>query len=288
MPPAPWGAKYPLGLDYLFKAFKYSRQQQVLQFFLDVVAESGTTFEQNLLGSRAIDTIDPANIEAVLSTNFQDYSLGLRAPTFAPVLGSGIFTQDGAAWKHSRQLLRPQFASNRERNFEQIKKCVEDLIAAVPSNGITDLQPLCFRLTFDTTMFLLFGDSVSTNDWGQVAGQESEFAKAFNVAQEYLADRGRLGPFYWVLNDRAFREACQACHRFVDVAVKKALEADKRKGSVVGGEPEGETGEDQKDNYVFVEALVEQTQDPRVIRDQCLNVLLAGRDTTGCCLQWTL
>ncbi|KAK1756234.1 cytochrome P450 [Echria macrotheca] len=284
LPPARWGAKYPLGLDYLFKAFKYSRQQQVLQFFLDVVAESGTTFEQNLLGSRAIDTIDPANIEAILSTNFQDYGLGLRAPTFSPLLGQGIFTQDGDAWKHSRQLLRPQFSSNRSRNFDQIKKCVDDLISAVPANGVVDLQPLCFRLTFDTTMFLLFGDSVSTNDWGQVAGQESEFSKAFNVAQEYLADRGRLGPFYWILNDRSFKEACKACHRFVDAAVKKALEARPGKTKSHTGNPEGE---DVKSSYVFVEALVQQTESPKVIRDQCLNVLLAGRDTTGCCLQWT-
>jgi len=43
---------------------------QILQFFLDVVEESGNTFEQNLLGSRAIDTIEPRNVEAILSTNF--------------------------------------------------------------------------------------------------------------------------------------------------------------------------------------------------------------------------
>ncbi|KAK4242331.1 hypothetical protein C8A03DRAFT_40299 [Achaetomium macrosporum] len=80
---------------------------RILQFFLDVVENSSTTFEQNLLGSRGIDTIDPENIEAVLSTNFSDYSLGLRAPTFRPLLGNGIFTQDGATWKHSRHLLPP-------------------------------------------------------------------------------------------------------------------------------------------------------------------------------------
>lgn len=54
----------------LLKAFHHERRQQILQFFLDVVAESGTTFEQNLLFARGIDTIDPRNIEAVLSTQF--------------------------------------------------------------------------------------------------------------------------------------------------------------------------------------------------------------------------
>ena len=32
--------------------------------------ESGTTYEQNLLGPYTIDTIDPRNIEAILSSKF--------------------------------------------------------------------------------------------------------------------------------------------------------------------------------------------------------------------------
>jgi len=221
-----------------------------------------------------------------MTTSMPDYALGLRAPTFRPLLGSGIFTQDGSAWKHSRQLLRPQFASNRTQNFEQIQRCVQELIDAVPQDGIVDLQPLCFKLTFDTTMFLLFGDSVAAADWGQVAGKESDFAKAFNTAQDYLAHRGRLGPFYWVLNTRKFREACKICHQFVEEAVEKALAASRER---TRHKVSGASGDqDIRNSYVFIEALTEQTQDPQVIRDQCLNILLAGRDTTGCCLQWSL
>ncbi|KAI0114263.1 cytochrome P450 52A11 [Hypoxylon sp. NC0597] len=282
-PLRPWAAEWPLGLDMLVKVFKHSKRKQILQFFVEEVERSGITFEQNLLGGRATNTVDPRNIEAILSTNFNDYSLGLRAPTFRPLLGSGIFTQDGAAWRHSRNLLRPQFLSNRLQNFKEIQKCVQNLIEAIPKDGTVDLQPLCFKLTFETTMFLLFGDSVSAADWGQVSGQESDFAKAFNTAQEYLAYRGRLGSFYWLLNDRTFRDACRTCHHFIDGAVAKALKTSAQsKNSWKSKEDDVE-----ENRYVFVEALVQQTKDPQVIRDQCLNVLLAGRDTTGCCLQWT-
>lgn len=128
-------------------------------------------------------------------------------------------------------------------------------------------------------MFLLFGDSASAV--GEVAGQESEFAKAFNLAQEYLAHRGRLGPFYWLMNDRKFRDACKKCHRFVDEAVEKALQAS------TGLQTSGNENTEHRSNYVFIDALARQTQDRRVLRDQCFNVLLAGRDTTGCCLTWT-
>lgn len=130
-------------------------------------------------------------------------------------------------------------------------------------------------------MFLLFGDSVLELDWGKVAGQESSFAQAFNLAQDYLAHRGRLGQFYWLLNDRAFRDACSRCHRLVDEAVDKAL----RTG---GGGAQGKGKEELSSNYSFIDALAEQTQDRTVLRDQCFNVLLAGRDTTGCCLSWSM
>ncbi|POS74692.1 cytochrome P450 CYP4/CYP19/CYP26 subfamilies [Diaporthe helianthi] len=282
LPPKTWNSTWPLGLDMLLKALKYARTMQILQFFLEVVDDNGTTFVQELLGATGIDTVDPENIEAILSTNFEDYGLGLRALHFKPLLGSGIFTQDGAPWKHSRALLRPQFASNRSQNFEQIKTCVQDLIDAIPGDGSTvDLQPLFFKLTFDTTMFLLFGDSVLDSHWGAVAGQESSFAQAFNLAQDYLAHRGRLGQFYWLLNDRTFRDACRRCHRFVDEAVAKAL----RPG---GGGDQDRGKEELRSNYSFIDALAEQTQDKTVLRDQCFNVLLAGRDTTGCCLSWSM
>jgi cytochrome P450 len=277
-PLKPWKCAWPFGLDLLMKAFRYAREEHILSFFLDVVEESGTTFEQNLLGARGIDTMDPENIEAILSKDFESYDLGLRPLHFYPLLGSGIFTQVGAEWKHSRELLRPQFMSNRFQNFEQIKECVQNLIVNIPKSGDVDLQPLLFRLTFDTTTYLLFGRSMSALSSADVAGKESAFADAFNQGQDHLAERGRLGDFYWVLPRGKFNKACKTCHEFVDDAVSRALEDSKQT-----------TAEQlDKKNYVFIDALIQETQNPKVLRDQCLNLLLAGRDTTACCLSWTL
>jgi cytochrome P450 len=207
-----------------------------------------------------------------------EFGLGLRPPTFKPLLGSGIFTQDGSKWKHSRELLRPQFMSNRFQNFDQIRDCVKNLIGCIPEDGVVDLQPLFFRLTFDTTTFLLFGQQMSSLKSEGIAGRESDFANAFNLGQDYLAHRGRLGEFYWLLGGSEFRKACKTCHAFVDDAVRKALEQPTTKG----------VKDSQKESYVFLDALVQETRDPKVLRDQCLNILLAGRDTTACCLSWTL
>lgn len=211
----------------------------------------------------------------------EDFSLGLRPKHFAPLMGSGIFTQDGAAWRHSRALLRPQFTSNRYQNFEEMKKSVESLVDQISPDSIVDLQPLFFRLTFDTTTFLLFGKTLSSLQSSDIAGKESEFAAAFNLGQDYLSHRGRLGDLYWLANTPEFWRACKTSHRFVDDAIQTALDdAEKPKSK--------ETEDEDSKNYVFIDALIQETRNKKELRDQCLNVLLAGRDTTACCLTWTL
>lgn len=192
-------------------------------------------------------------------------------------MGSGIFTQDGAQWRHSRQLLRSQFMSNRFNNLEQIKSTVASLIDFIPENEPVDLQPLFFRLTFDTTLFLLFGKHLPSLKSEGIADRESEFAKAFNTGQDFLAQRGRLGDFYWLLGGPKFRRACRICHDFVDNAVQKALESSTK------GLPDR-----SEEAYTFIDALIQESRDPKFLRSQCLNILLAGRDTTACCLTWTL
>jgi hypothetical protein len=62
--------RWPLGLELVVKAFRVAGEQRLLRLMSQIVKETGTTFEQNLLGARGIDTIEPANIEALLSTQF--------------------------------------------------------------------------------------------------------------------------------------------------------------------------------------------------------------------------
>lgn len=67
-------------------------------------------------------------------------------------------------------------------------------------------------------------------------------------------------------------------HEFVDKIVADAL-----------NEIEPETSsKESTGRYVFLTALISKTRDQRVLRDQLINVLLAGRDTTACLLSWTL
>src|SRR5271163_4346128 len=90
-----------------------------------------------------------------------DFGFGVRRGVFYPLLGDGIFTQEGAAWKHSRELLRKQFVRTQYQNLDHFREHVDNLISRLPAKeGVIDLQPLFFNLTLDTTTALLFGLSV--------------------------------------------------------------------------------------------------------------------------------
>ncbi|KAM3086831.1 hypothetical protein ACMFMG_000954 [Clarireedia jacksonii] len=268
--------KWPLAIDLLIKAFKCSRESRILRFLVDIVQRHPPTFQQKLLGQTGIDTVEPRVIEAILGSQFTSFGLGDRQNVFGALLGNGIFTQDGPAWKHSRNLLRPLFLSNRVDHFIQIQEHVEALISNTPSHTYIDFQPLFFRFTLDTTTFLLFGRSM--NALGTQNQDSKEFADSFRSAQETLAQRGRLGPLYWLIGGKKFRQDCRTVHDFVDEMIKEAMVT----RAALGGDEK--VGRD----FGFLGALLKETQDAKVLRDQMLNMLLAGRDTTACCLTWTM
>ena len=211
-----------------------------------------------------------------------DFTLGAREHNFRPLLGHGIFTQNGAEWKQSRDLLRHIFNHQRTEYFNYIKEAVGNFLARVnepTKEGFVDLQPLLFLLTLDVTTAAVLGKSTnSLQDQGGRVGLA--FADAFDTGQHYLAVRGRLGDLYWLFGGKKFNAACNFVHGFVDKIVLDALSKKSDEASSLL--------EAEKDIYLFIDALITRTRDPTIIRDQLVNVLLAGRDTTACLLSWTL
>jgi cytochrome P450 len=159
---------------------------------------------------------------------------------------------------------------------------VSRLIAHVPTDGSSfDIQELFFRLTLDTSTEFLFGESVNallsssyTNSGVPVKSTQAHmgFEAAFNTSQDYLAWRSLAQSLYWLINPKKFRDANRVCHQLVDYYVKIALDPNATR--------DFKSSQDQE-RYIFLEALAKDTRDPKLLRDQMLNILLAGRDTTA-------
>lgn len=136
-----------------------------------------------------------------------------------------------------------------------------------------DLQPLFFRYTLATTTSLIFGQPMDTFK----AAEQDTFARCFDYASLISSYRVRLQDLYWLYSPSEFKNSCQTVKAFASIFVNRALR-------------DGEKGATSQDvgRYAFIQDLHNELRDPKLVRDQLVNVLLAGRDTTACLLSWTV
>ncbi|POR37522.1 Cytochrome P450 52A12 [Tolypocladium paradoxum] len=291
----------PIGIVNMLRSASASRQKKLPEWMEEQVQQLcaahgrpvGTINLRTPFFCDTIFTVDPQNIQAVLALKFKDFGLGPnRTENFAPLLGNGIFAANGKQWEHSRALLRPQFVRSQVSDLGLEENHVKALMAVLErhlgSDGWTslvDLQVLFFRLTFDSATEFLFGESVNSQLGTETSlpggGQGVGFAKAFDSAQHTLSMGARLGSGWWMVHTPRFHRMVREIHAFVDyfvqVAVKKGADGEKTSGEETSGD---------KEKYVFLHALARDTQDPKELRWQLLNILLAGRDTTASTLGW--
>lgn len=204
------------------------------------------------------------------SLNIQpDFSIGKRRDITFEMFGDGIFNQEGAAWKHSRELLRPPLQHKHYENLDIFKQGVDDLVEVISSqSAVVDLQPLLFRLTLDVATEFLFGESVKSLKAPESAN-EPTFGEAFSTAQENVTRRFRLPDFYWMIGGSKFRKACKDVHCFADNIIARNLSRSSGK------------------SRVFLDAVAKSTEDRDALRGQIISLLVAGRDTTACLMTWT-
>ena len=291
--------RLPFGIDFVREALQADSDRLFPDFMYDLYKRMGTTtFKHYILGGTGFSTTDPKNLQALLATQFKDFGLGPRRHNmFKPLLGVGIFTTDGKIWEHSRSMMRPQFNRDQVSDLDLEEDHIQNLMKALPTDqsqwtAHTDLQVLFFRLTLDSACEFLFGESVDSQlaalpeNQGKegrtkdAAVDEKNFASAFDSSQAWIAKRARFQTKYWLVDGPSYRKDAATTHRFVEYFVRRALAHQSSKEKDV----ESSSG---KRRYVFLEALAEQTQDPIELRDQLLNILLAGRDTTASLLGWT-
>ncbi|KAL9129513.1 MAG: hypothetical protein Q9217_002037 [Psora testacea] len=286
LPPPHFRNRDPFfGLDLLWESHKTLKTHTALEDWHKRLIKNGTnTVSAKMLGATFVSTIEPLNLKTVLSTNFKDWELGEdRMKSLVPFLGEGIFTSDGAAWQHSRDMLRPNFARSQINDPELFKKHASNLIRAIPRDGTTmvDLQPLFFSASLDITTQFLFGRSTGCLDpsWqsrGEQAGNldVEKFVEAFTYLQNSVSGQeSRFGVLGLFLPDWKKKGYVRSLHAFADNLIQRAIADNNAPG----------ISEDSMSvkRYVFLYELLNQTNDLVKIRSELLNILLAGRDASA-------
>ncbi|OJI87708.1 hypothetical protein ASPTUDRAFT_184991 [Aspergillus tubingensis CBS 134.48] len=272
-------SKDPLfGIDVLLENIQAAKSHRLLELIQHRFQRYGNTFRVKRFTTPLIITCEPANLKAVLSLNFKDYGLGSRVATFGPLLGHGIFTSDGEHWAQSRAMVRPNFVKDQIADLEKLEELMQGLLALIPTDGSTvDLQDLFFCYTLDSATEFLFGHSVQSlkQRLSGVVPDDSDFASAFNYAQHAIARNTRLGFLGRVIPDHKATRSNRICHNLVEQFIDKALKY--REGYA----KKSSNDEGRHTRYLFLQGLAEQTGDRDRIRDELMNILLAGRDTTA-------
>jgi cytochrome P450 len=137
-------------------------------------------------------TVDPANVEYILRTNFANYGKGTMIhDVMEDLLGDGIFNVDGAKWRHQRKAASFEFSTRvlREYSSGVFRDTAAELAGIVAAGGETavDMQDLFMRSTLDSIFKIGFGVNL-----GGLSGSSREgaaFARAFEDASEQVLYR---------------------------------------------------------------------------------------------------
>jgi hypothetical protein len=165
-----------------------------------------------------------------------------------------------------------------------------NILSSFQSSGQPlDVQDLYSRFALDAASEFLFGKNLDTlSATLPVAGKTKmgpkgsatedpwgSFASAFEMAQQVITARSRVGYFWPMFELFGDRNAVHTdvVHRWLDPLVKDALDEKERMSKFGICSPVAEKN--------FLQHLAESTDDPIVIRDQLLSLLLAARDTVS-------
>ncbi|KAJ6577650.1 cytochrome P450 [Mycena capillaripes] len=244
----------------------------------EAIDELGPTVNFNVLWMDTILTTSPEHIKLILSTDFDNYVKGERFKYgMRSVLGTGVFNSDSDQWKFHRQMTRPYFARDRISHFEIFSRHADDVVSLLrqrmKAGYAVDFQDLIGRFTMDSASEFLFNSCVhslkanlpypyniafpppqSNSPEAQAA---IKFTDAFSDAMVAISKRevlGRIWPLFEIFGDKT----AEPMH-----AISEAKEKN-----------------DYDDELSLLDDLLNTTSDPRVLKDEMLNMLLAGRDTT--------
>ncbi|KAG7440390.1 cytochrome P450 monooxygenase pc-3 [Guyanagaster necrorhizus] len=274
-----------------------------LEIFQKWSEEYGNTFTFNSFSERRMFTVEPEHVKAILATQFQDFEKGHIFYVAADsLLGSGVFNSDDDTWKFHRTMTRPLFNKDRISDFENFEKHAVSMISQIKSRlreGYpVDFQDAVARFTLDSATEYLFGKDVNSSSAGLpypagsplannphfVNHPSNVFLKAFAAAQEQSAIRLQRGK-YWPLLEfwaDAVKPLRQVVNEFVEPLLVEALNIKAR------GDNPVEDKKDFDEGVSLLTRLVENTDDTKLIRDELVNILVAGRDTTASLLTFAV
>ncbi|KAJ4758544.1 Cytochrome P450 [Rhynchospora pubera] len=224
-------------------------------------------------------TANPANVEYMLKTNFNNYPKGKPfSAILGDFLGQGIFNVDGDHWMFQRKLAAAEMASPVFRAFamkivssEVIERLLPLLHSAATEKQQLDLQDVFRRFSFDCICKISFGMDPGCLD---LSMPMPEFVAAFDRASMLSAQRAAApAPVVWRLKrlfnvgeEKELRDAI----RMIDLLAEAVIRQRRKLGVSSSND--------------LLSRFMSSIENDRYLRDIIVSFMLAGRDTISSAL----
>ncbi|XP_021748108.1 cytochrome P450 704C1-like [Chenopodium quinoa] len=236
-----------------------------------------------------IYTSDPANVEYILKTNFDNYGKGdYNYGHLSDLLGDGIFSVDGEKWRNQRKVSSHEFSTRVLRDYSSeifrtnAVKLAKIIADAASADQIMDIQDLFMKSTLDSIFKVAFGVELDSMCGSSEEGRE--FSQAFDDASALSLYRyvDILWPIKKFLNigaEARLKKNIKIVDDFVYKLISNKVELMKS--------PQSNFSEIQiKKDDILSRFLELKNTDSKYLRDIILNFVIAGKDTTASTLSW--
>ncbi|WOL05707.1 Cytochrome P450 [Canna indica] len=262
---------------------------RLLEFQTDL-SRKYTTFRSLTPFRDYIFTVDPANVEYILKTNFANYAKGdVSYNIMSDLLGDGIFAVDGEKWSHQRKLASLQFSTKVSRDYSSVVfrstaiKLASIISNAARSSQMIEIQGLLMKSTLDSIFKVGFGVELDTLSGSNEEGKI--FSKAFDdssaqVMQRYFDVFWKVKRFLCIGSEARMKTSIKLVDDFVYKLIDAKIEQESTQGNV-----------SMEKEDILSRLIIERAKNPgelsyKYLRDIVLNFVIAGRDTTAGTLSW--
>lgn len=125
----------------------------------------GSTFSAEFLSNNYIYTIEPQNIDAITGAESDNFQKSEWTSEAAKHIGNGILLNEGEAWKLSRTMLRPMFATTLidEPTLMEphVRRLKANMVALSDNEGDFEFHRLADMFMLDVVTEFLFGKSTN-------------------------------------------------------------------------------------------------------------------------------
>lgn len=269
--------QFPPGYSFLKT---YERALAVVRNPLQVMNDSVKRFGESYSvysgpTSRMILTQDPEFIDYILKKNHKNYNKSrMVTEKLGRFIGNGLLTSNGAYWLRQRRLIQPGFHHQKiQALYGIMKNTIDNFLVNLPTGGRVDVYPHMNRLAFEVVINTLFDvklPAASINELSRFISEVQEFVIK-DIRQSYRS-------WWFTLTGEVSRNK------------KKAARArDILRGIIHERQSSGRKFNDLLD--MLLDARYEDTgeaMNEEQVLDEILILFIAGHETTGNALTWTL